>query len=402
MAGAIFGVSVEEALTRSGMLNSIIHHFEKMSQDDWHEIKAKAAILDSTLQEMSVLKDRFNAKNRTLKNYTKKSRGKAKDATQSEGMRKAKNAFNEARKALQIKLISVFKMEHELLDTLTEGQTSTADYAIYYYGEAAGSGKVIYSSRIAAEDLYQSDFLNLDSRGNLVLSRQVTQAKELFKKDYEKTLNEDPQALQDLDELVKTMMFFFKELRTEYDKIKAEASKKHLGSEKDQIHDLLLKMQDSEEIKETFLDRVNQMRSFLLAGGSVGPGGRINRGHIMEAYAHLQDSREKGSAISYYQAMKRALNDDPWYIGGDVAHTQVKTFFDNNDRQIATYGSIISLGHQLVKIITSASKAIFDSIRQKGLSRIKAKESVGWRQSDKALQELLEKEVEQLMKILDN
>jgi hypothetical protein len=30
------------------------------------------------------------------------------------------------------------------------------------------------------------------------------------------------------------------------------------------------------------------MREFLFAGGKIGPGGRINRGHIVEAYRHLQ------------------------------------------------------------------------------------------------------------------
>jgi len=53
-------------------------------------------------------------------------------------------------------------MEHELLDTLTDGATTTADYAIYYYGEASG-GKHIMSSRIVASDLYASDYLQVNN-----------------------------------------------------------------------------------------------------------------------------------------------------------------------------------------------------------------------------------------------
>jgi hypothetical protein len=60
-------------------------------------------------------------------------------------------------------------MEHELLDTLTDGATTTADYAIYYYGETTG-GKHIMSSRIVASDLYSSDYLQISNQGNLMLS----------------------------------------------------------------------------------------------------------------------------------------------------------------------------------------------------------------------------------------
>lgn len=255
------------------------------------------------------------------------------------------------------------------------------------------------SSRIVASDLYASDYLQVNNQGNLMLSQQVTQAKELLKDTEDLSQNE--QALKDLDELVKTMMAFFRELSSEYNKIKAEATKKHLGYEKDRIHDVLLEMQKNNEIKETFNERVNRMREFLFAGGKIGLGGRINRGHIVEAYRHLQQARQNGDSISYYKALQLALNDDPWYIGGDVGSTQVKAFFDKNDRQIATYSSIVSLGHKLVNMIKNVAKTTFDKIRQLGEQRIKGKDAMAWRQSDKELQALLEKEIDELMKILD-
>ena len=79
------------------------------------------------------------------------------------------------------------------------------------------------------------------------------------------------------------------------------------------------------------------------------------------------------TAPSPYEALKQSLGDDPWYIAGDVGDVQVKTFFDKQDRRVASYNSIISLGYTLISIIKNTAKAASDILRQ-GTNRLKMKE----------------------------
>ena len=106
------------------------------------------------------------------------------------------------------------------------------------------------------------------------------------------------------------------------------------------------------------------------------PKSALNRGHFVEAYERVRQSRTATGVpqIGYYQALKDSLGDDPWYIGGDVNQTQVKSFFDNNDRRIASFDSIIKLGKTLVQLVTIGKDALV-SIQKQGAWRIAQKEN---------------------------
>ena len=94
----------------------------------------------------------------------------------------------------------------------------------------------------------------------------------------------------------------------------------------------------------------------------------INRGHIFEAYEnYLQDlsrptdERYAINTDKAYEYIANSLGNDPWYSQGDVGSTQVKTFFDRKDRQIASLYSIIDLATSLHDILT---KGIDEFVKQ--------------------------------------
>ena len=93
------------------------------------------------------------------------------------------------------------------------------------------------------------------------------------------------------------------------------------------------------------------------------------------------------------------MGNDPWYIAGDVGDTQVKAFFDKNDRAIASYSSIIALGQTLLGIIRSTKEAIQD-IKMRGAQRLKDKESAKWLKADQELEERVRDEIENLLDLL--
>jgi hypothetical protein len=97
--------------------------------------------------------------------------------------------------------------------------------------------------------------------------------------------------------------------------------------------------------------------------------GAINRGHIAEAYErYIQDSDpfkepniDSDRLMGYLQ---ESLGNDPWYARGDVnvgaKRIQVKSYFDNQDRQLASLYSIINLATSLSTIVRQGLEFYLD------------------------------------------
>lgn len=407
MAGSVFGVSVEEAFVRSGTAEAIKNNLTSMNEVNRKILDNSCTILDNTLNEIIILKEQFMGENRLSKEYSRRIATRKKDSTKAEYGRKLSELLllTKSHKAkLNQKIIYAFKLEHKILDILSNNQTQTALFSIYFYGE---NPQEIMRGEIKTSDLYNSKYLYVDNAGNIKLSAKVIQAEGLFSKitssrSIDGVISDvvwDEMLAIDLEALVNETYSFLKDVQNKYQEIKDTASKKHLGNELDALHDVTRKFsEESNAIMSLIEEKQAAMYNYLFYDQGKKPAGRLNRGHLAEAYEHIYQARLAGREVpSAYEALQRSLGDDPWYIGGDVGNVQVKAFFDNNDRHIASYTSIISLGKTLVQVVKNTINAL-QEITTAGTERILLKQQSNFNKANKILEQCTRKEIETMMK----
>lgn len=409
MAGKnLFGVSVEEAMTRSGIVDEIVKVLSNMDEAQQKVLENASNNLEAYLKSIIALKEKVIAETRLTKEYLKKSQQLKRETSRVEYARKLseqKLLLDSHKAKMNQYILSAFKIEHKILDIITGGKTETASYAIYFYGSKSGE---IIRGEVSAKDLYKSDYIYVDDKGNLKLSAKIIKAESSFMKTISSlqdgsisTATYDRNLAADLEALTAETYSFLKSVQEKYSKIRAVATNRHLGLADDALHDVTRDItQNSNKIFSLIQEKTADMYNFFFLNQGSRPKGRINRGHLAEAYERLLYARLAGrEAPSYYDALKQSLGNDPWYIAGDVGDTQVKAFFDKNDRAIASYSSIIALGQTLLGIIRSTKEAIQD-IKMRGVQRLKDKESAKWLKADQELEERVRDEIENLLDLL--
>lgn len=406
---SLFGVSVEEALTRSGIIDAIVEHLSTMSDMERQALEKDGDVLEQHLKTITTLKSQISQEIKLTKEYLRKSTQLKKVSSQTEYARKLVEQnilLDSHQKQINNEILAAFKLEHKILDTMSDGKTKTASYAIYFYGSQSGE---IIRGEIKSEDLYDSKYLFVDNKGNIKISAQIIKAEKSFMqttssmKDGSLSTDAwDMNLAADLEALTKETYTFLKVIQDKYKDIKALASDIHLGLARDALYDTSRQTtEDAHEIFNLIQEKSISMYNYFFYKKEQRPPGRLNRGHLAEAYERILQARMAGkTAPSPYEALKQSLGDDPWYIAGDVGDVQVKTFFDKQDRRVASYSSIISLGYTLISIIKNTAKAASDILRQ-GTDRLKMKEQAKWLNANKKLEECLRQEVEAIFKAFD-
>jgi hypothetical protein len=99
------------------------------------------------------------------------------------------------------------------------------------------------------------------------------------------------------------------------------------------MHDALRQVNSEGESVEKYMRNVYARYINALTAGETNViiSGLINRGHLVEAYERLLRHKKSkdGESRSYVSFLAESLGNDPWYIGGDINHVQVKSFLDN-------------------------------------------------------------------------
>lgn len=405
-----FRVSVEEALTRSGIIDQIVANMSSASEEELRvlkkqgdELSQKLNLLTAEKEEMSKLSTMMHRAERQLQ-VAKKLVTQEKHAATIADL----NAKYEIQlRNFQKNVIETFRLEHTLMDTLTARFTNlrsnTSTYAVYYKGKSSGE---ILRGEIAAEDLYSSDYIYVTEKGTIQMSKKILQDTTGLVQNITSTIaaNEigtyDPSFQKDLEDIIQSAAAFFKDVQDKYVSLRQTASGEHLGGYRDnELDSQAAALDDESAVMELMETHVAQMQASFFTSQKGGfKGSRINKGHIAEAYERLRQSRVNGdSKPSFYGLVEESLGNDPWYISGDVGDVQVKTFLDNNDRQIATFGSIIELGSNLYLIISSLvarDETELQGIRARGQERIKAKEQFKWANGDKELARCISQEIQ--------
>lgn len=406
-----FGVSVEEALTRSGVLDSIIEYLQNITSSQLTELHKNNAVLKQNIVLIEDKKETIKKQSSLLKQCLKSLKLVKRESTQNSYVLKIEqysNSLSQLKNEINKLIKETFILEHQMLDEISGGITKTATYAIYFYGKEnpQTKKKEIIRGEIKAEDLYNSEqlskYLYIDSKGSLKLSAQIIKVEQNFEKISKSTISEnvyDPNLAVDLEGLAKETYIFFQDIQEKYLTVKSESVKKHLGNARDAVFDASKAVQDSKEEVLTFIREKQQaMYNYLFLDNKLKPKGRINKGHLAEAYERILKARLSGKEVpSYYNALQASLGDDPWYISGDVGDTQVKSFFDNNDRRIASYSSIISLGKNLSNLIDDVEKSS-QEIREKGKERILGKREQEFEKGTADLTDAIYEEIQMLFK----
>ena len=408
--GNFFGVSVEEAMVKSGIIDTIVKTLTDISNDPTKQqiLKSTSIELNQYINQIIELHERIKKITRLTKEYLKKSTQNKRVSSREEYARKLENqniALNFYTIKINRLILSTFKLEHKILDMISGGVTETAEYAIYFYGNKS-KGEILRGT-IKSQDLYGSKYIYVDPKGNLKISSDIIKAESNFQSimstDQDHNAVWDSSFAEDLESLVMETYSFLQDVQTKYSNLTITSKKQHLGRERDAQYDVSrMFSEERAAILKLIQDKQAQMYQFFFYASSQKPAGRLNRGHLTEAYERILQAKLAGKTTpTAYEALSQSLGNDPWYIGGDVGSVQVKSFFDNNDRKIANYGSIIQLGKILIQLIDNVQNAAIE-VQQIGAQRLKAKESLKWQQGDKTLEAEMRNEIENLLQILKN
>lgn len=403
--GRLLGVTVEEALVRkSGLIDTIVN----LEKETWQDLEKDGEILQGYLNKIDNLKiniqEYYKRQEKISEQALSMLKRESAKAKRLESFSEYRNLFQahvgltieNAEKEIQSVILATFKLEHKMLDKLTKNKTTTADYAIYFY--SGDSNKEIKRGSISAEDLYNSNFITVSKKGAIMLKKDIIKAENVlqYAENTNSILNESMR--EDLEKIIQEAYSFFSDIQVQYDNLSATASKLHLGDKMDSEYDAAKSA--VENTNRVIQERIAALTNWMFNNQRTKiPNSAMNRGHFVEAYERVRQSRNTDGIpqISYYQALKESFGDDPWYIGGDVNQTQVKSFFDGKDRRIASFDSIIKLGHTLISLVTSGKDAL-ESIQKQGAQRIAQKEKLA--AVDEEIESRTRKVLEDLINIL--
>lgn len=270
----------------------------------------------------------------------------------------------QAQEKLNDLIKKIFLLEHQILDLLSEGQTATTSYRIYY-----NEGTVIKEFNISAEELYKNGGLTASPNG---IKLYLSSIEKLIRNNHGTVETIDLQKWEQLAEIaINKLQNIFDYLRKEYYKVAKEYRKEHLGKER---YDRFVRLrtifekthknyeQDIKNLKARLTVQVAKDSNGNIVNNYVSLKGlMINRGHIGEAYARWEESLAKSNEINLSSLLEESMGNLPWFAGGDVGSIQVKTFLNDKEIksnwtpqvQIANIASIVNLGNEIYILIIS-------------------------------------------------
>lgn len=219
----------------------------------------------------------------------------------------------------------LFMLIHKILDYLSQGKTETREYVFdYNTDDQKDKGEFIHR-KISAQELYASEALTI-TPGGIVIPRSKLAA--LFGSlssvehqigQYDIISTNNDTAYQEIAKAaIQAMADLFHQLDAEYKERGIKASKKHLGEKEWERYKYYRSMAnwDSEAQKVYERYMLNSQYGNLQQAA-------YNRGHIAEAYErYLQQS-----GTDWAKIFEESTGNLPWYAGGDVGSTQVKSLF---------------------------------------------------------------------------
>lgn len=358
-------VSVNQALRDSGLLEEIKKNLS--NPESLRAIQKKARELAGLIEQLGLELSkrensaRFEQHRGKLLSLAEKVATKAnKSLTEQLGESRTYKSNKRADDIIASLLKRIFILEHTILDMMTSHMSETTEYAIYYSGKYSGT---VARGTISAKDLYKSEYVEVSKEGDIILKRAVINSK-YFQAD----MDSDGKSLKDLTkteeykEFAKIAAQFISYINQQYDDLNTKARRTHLGKLLDTRFDGLRALSQSGDLSDALVTEMEQRYlRYMNQRGEVPISPLINMGHLTEAFEHfLQNGRGRNmTTASYISFLRASLNNDPWYITGDVNSTQVKSFLDNaSSRQIASLNSIIELGRRLLQLVTKTTTTL--------------------------------------------
>ena len=272
------------------------------------------------------------------------------------------------------KLIWDLYEQEQVILSLLNKNSQTTEYSIYFFGDG---DKEVFRGTVSTEELHQhyGDMVYIADNGAVMLKKNIV---EYLKSEEKSSLVN----FNIYDEIIKIAIQEITEIRTKQEILRQLSSMEHLGDQRDNQYDAGLAVEFSEQdimalyaryagiaietIRKTDPNSQNRVWSQIYAA--------INRGHIAEAYERYYQSDFDSETIQpevLKGFLAESLGNDPWYSRGDVNATQVKSFFDSQDRRMASLSSIISLATSLSILLKKGIKE-YKEIMKPSTKSIKA------------------------------
>lgn len=358
-------VSVNQALRDSGLLEEIKRNLS--NPESLRAIQKKARELAGLLEQLGLElqrkenAQRFESHRSKLLSLTNNVATKASASLTAQlGESRKYRSNKRSGDKIAFLLKRIFVLEHTILDMMTNHMTETTEYAIYYSGKYSGT---VARGTISAKDLYKSEYIGVNKEGDIILKRSV-----IHSKYFQVDMNEDGNAPKDLTKMEEYKEFariaaqFISYINQQYNDLKSKSRRQHLGRILDKRHDGFRALNKSEGLSEALTTEMEQRYlRYMNQRGEAPISPLINMGHLTEAFENfLQNGQGQTMTLASYLSFLRAsLNNDPWYITGDVNSTQVKSFLDNaSSRQVASLNSIIELGRRLLQLVTKTTTTL--------------------------------------------
>lgn len=268
-------------------------------------------------------------------------------------------------------LIKIFLLIHRILDTLSKGTTKTTEYSIYYNTpEQVGSGE-FFRRTFTTRELYQAGAFSINEYGGIVIKRStILKLHETMKqneKDYQDFLRNNQYTTQArgyqeiANAAIERMVARFHEMDNELSGIGVEATESHLGGKRWErykfLRDIATWSGQASALYERYM--LHNIKNVDMRKASY------NRGHIVEAYERFLKANPKSTihqdSSQFKQYFEESLGNLPWYAGGDVGNTQVKSLFADSTKyneqsvNVASIKSIVGLINELLTLLNMSS-----------------------------------------------
>lgn len=276
-----------------------------------------------------------------------------------------------AKKKQEQLLIKIFLLIHRILDTLSKGTTKTTEYSIYYNTpEQVGSGE-FFRRTFTTRELYQAGAFSINEYGGIVIKRStILKLHETMKqneKDYQDFLRNNQYTTQArgyqeiANAAIERMVARFHEMDNELSGIGVEATESHLGGKRWErykfLRDIATWSGQASALYERYM--LHNVKNVDMRKASY------NRGHIVEAYERFLKANPKSTihqdSSQFKQYFEESLGNLPWYAGGDVGNTQVKSLFADSTKyneqsvNVASIKSIVGLINELLTLLNMSS-----------------------------------------------
>lgn len=372
-------ISVEQVLTDSGIFKDFDEKVSNLQKKQIDELQIYLDKLRKYTERLEQVNNRLKlmrqikSRERKLANHEYTARGEKQVTTYVKNLKDNNSALldnKELETFIQNDLLDLMELEQQIMTALInmklfeDGSISVVDaYAIYFYGEKNSNGtREIVRGEIRSDDKRFKKSLFVDSEGNINLS--VSIIKELTDTEQEVIANaknsENNVYQMYMDNLIREAGAFYNDIVKQIQNLLKEARQEHIGNDRDSKLDASIQaINDQNKVEKIIEQHQENLRQFLYSNqnSSSLSKNQINRGHLAEAFERLyqahKDANPNEPNIDYAKAVEDSLGNDPWYKQGDVGSKQVKSFFDRNNRQVASFSSLKSLCNNLIVVLES-------------------------------------------------